>query len=642
MSSFALPQNVKRVIHTLVLWMPLWLGTTFLFGVVGGVYSVFIKQDQWLASQALLVREEANGATMRQGRFDSDAQMKAAQETILEVAKHHQVVFEALKVIGPKPGWIPWWGDKNWPTSSIVESIAKSSISIHAPKGAEFGATEVIYLDVKQPEPERSLKFSRALCDALEIRLQEVRKSKAESIVSELTHARDSARHQLKLVTEQLQKFERVAGIELSDLRGMTDMIAGGGNSRMQLDQLNTEIRIAETSHLELLDDLTLLQDAIANPSSLVVAPTAIVTSQPGLKRLREGYAEAQLSASQLSGKFTEEHPLLVAARTTQESIRDRLVNELEASLVGLNQEIKTSQQKLDRLRTLRSNTESKLGGLAENRAEYANVISEVKTRSTILETAERELAEAEASGEASSSTSLISRLDQAVVSDGPVGPGKTTITGACAIAGLLFGLGIVFVISPNENGKSFGRRITDLGRRKEDQSATMEKKPNIPTPNIPKTPERTAKVPIKVEPEVIQSKTAISDPIQMVVDKSIEEVQLQRLQQNLAMDHAEKRRERPAPVLYDETKIRELKKSNEPAIFSSVEEPTAEAIFEAYQLQDSAIMVPPMADEHPKDASFRDFLLSEIGKSEDRRQHPRPAETKTATPALSMRPSKQ
>ncbi len=600
------------------------MGSTVLFGVLGIVYGLFFKQDQWLASQALLVREEANGAPLRLGRFDSDTQMKAAQETILEVARHNQVVGEALKAVGPQPGWFSWWGSKNWPSKGTIEATANSKISMRAPRGAEFGATEVIYLDVKQPSPERALTFSVALCDALEVRLQYVRKTRAESIVTELTQARDSAREQLKEVTEELQKFERVAGIELSDLRGMTDMIAGGGNSRIQLDQLKTEIRVVETNHQELLDDLKLLEEAIADPSSFVIAPTNLVTAQPGLKRLREGYAEAQLSASQLSGKFTDVHPLLIAARTTQDSIRSRLVSELNASLGSLNQEIKTSQQKLDRLRAVQTNTEMKLESLAENRAEYANVIAEVKTRATILENVERELAEAEASAKASSSTSLISRMDQPTVSDSPLGPGKATIAGCCAIAGLLFGLGIVFVLSPNESVQSFRRRITDIGRRREDQAIESEK--DIRIPSTPLASQETIAVAPAVDKPTIDS---------------------ERVLRTLAA--SESRRERPTPatpVFFDEhnldiptklptpKKVETIPPVTEPA---PVSHPERVASTKALERPKNST---PAAEEHPKDSSFRDFLLAEINNADDRRQHPRTTQPRPATASLSLRPS--
>jgi hypothetical protein len=312
------------------------------------------------------------------------------------------------------------------------------------------------------------------LCDALEERLRQVRKSRAESIIAELRHARDAARVGQTDATKRLQEMEAKAGLELGDLRGMTDMIAGGSNSRTQIDIIKSELRSGETQQQQLLNDIKLIKDAIADPSGFLVTPSELVNTQPGLKKLREGYADAQISASQLSGRFTEQHPIFIAAKTSQLSIREKLVEELQASLTNREQELKLLLGKQDRLRNVLQNTEVKLGSIAENRAEYANLISEVKTRTTILESAERELAEATASSDASLSTSLITRLDEPVISDKPIGPGRTTITALCTIAGLVFGLGLVFVIVPSESGKSFGRRLGDMGfGRRSDDLAT-------------------------------------------------------------------------------------------------------------------------------------------------------------------------
>ena len=455
------------------------------------MYAFMLKSDTWLASQAFLVRDEATGAVMRLGRFESQTQMKASQETILEMSKNHQVVRDALVALGPEIGVFSWLGKSNFPSNLMVQDYATNAISVHAPKGTEFGVSEVIYLDTKLSTPDRAVQFNKYLCDALEERLRQVRKSRADSIIAELTHARDSARIAQTSVTKRLQEMELKAGLELSDLRGLTDTLAGGSNSRTQIDQIKTELRTGETQIQQLQNDIDLIQDAIKDPSGFLVTPSELINTQPGLRKLREGYAEAQISASQLSGKFTEQHPLYIAAKTSQYSIRERLTDELQASLTNREQELKLLLGKQERLKAVLSSTEVKLATISGDRAEYANIISEVKTRTTILEAAERELAEASASSDASLSTSLITRLDAPVISDKPIGPGRTIITCLCTIAGLVFGLGIVFVLVPSESGKSFGRRLGDLGfgRRKEDSSGDIA---NTRMPN-PRASDRIA-----------------------------------------------------------------------------------------------------------------------------------------------------
>ena len=465
MSALITHPTIRSLLRGVLVWAPLWIGTTIAFGGMGVGYVLFVKDDTFLASQATLVRDEATGAVMRLGRFQSPTEMKAAQETILEMAKSQQVVRDALVAVGKPEVLSNWlnWGES--PSKELIEEVAKSSISVHAPKGTEFGVTEVIYLDVKAQAQSDAIALSKALCDSLESRLQQVRKARADGVISELTHARDSAKRDLASATDRLLEIERNAGSDLTDLRGLTDTIAGAATSRAEFDQIKSEIRQAEVSRNALVADRDLLIKATQDPSSFIVAPGAVLNSQPGLRRLREGLVDAQLSGSQLSGRFTEDHPLVNASQTAQSAIVRRFVMELKASVASVESDIALVDRKIEELESRRTAAEKRLSRIADGRATYANVLSEVRSKLLMVEGAERSLAEANAARDSSTSTSLLTRLDAPMVSDRPIGPGRTTIVGLCGIAGLVFGLGVVFVISPIDLGPSFGRRAADRSR---------------------------------------------------------------------------------------------------------------------------------------------------------------------------------
>lgn len=477
MSSLISNPVVRSLIRGVVVWAPLWVSTTVLFGAMGLVYAFFFKHDTYLASQALLVRDEATGAVMRLGRFQSQAEMKAAQETILEMAKSQQVVRDALITVGPPKGFSSWlsWGE--FPSKDLVEEIAKSSISVHAPKGTEFGVTEVIYMDVKANARDEALAMSKALTDALESRLQQVRKARADGVLAELIYARDSARRELADSTSRLHEIESEAGSDLSDLRGMTDSIAGAATSRAELDQAKNDLRQAEINKQSLLADRDMLVRATQDPTSFIVAPGTILNSQPGLKRLREGLVDAQLSGSQLTGKFTENHPSVVASQSAQSSIVKRFTEELKASIAGVESDISLVDGRIHRLEAQKKSAQVRLAKLADSRAPYANLLSEVKSKVGTLESSERELAEVQAARDSSVSTSLLTRLDAPMVSDRPLGPGRLTITGLCTIAGFIFGLGIVFAVTPIDASPIFGRRSLDRERGRRD--ADLIRSPN-------------------------------------------------------------------------------------------------------------------------------------------------------------------
>ncbi|QDV25094.1 GumC family protein [Aureliella helgolandensis] len=456
-------QQLLSLLRTYWQWRAMWIASTLLFGAIGLFYVVFLKSDLWVASQGFIVRDEANGAVMRLGRFESQTEMKAAQETILEMARNPMVVRTALEQVGPEPGLFSWFSSSPQPVSaSAVDGLARDGIEVRAPRGAELGTTEVIYLDVKQSSPERARKINVAICDALEHHLQQVRESRADAVVGELSAATASARESLQEATQRLQRMEADAGADLSDLRGLTDTNSGGSANRQMLDAIKSELRQAELARQQISSDLNLAIESYENPDQLLVAPSNLLNSQPGLKRLREGLADATITTSQLKGRYFEVHPKVISALETEQRIRDQLRQELSLSVETLRKELEIATGRNVKLRSQQTQLESRLERLAAIRASYGNATSEVRSRNEQLQAAEGELAQARAARQAALTSSLITRLDEPLVGESPIGPGRATILAGALVSGLFFGLGIVFLLSPNEGGIKFGRRKSD------------------------------------------------------------------------------------------------------------------------------------------------------------------------------------
>ncbi len=456
-------------------WRWTWVSTTAAFAVLGLFYVLFLKGDTWVASQGLIVRDEATGAVMRLGRFQSQTEMKAAQETVLEMARNAQVLRGALATVGRERGWFTWLSGERPPTSAEVEELAKNGIEVRAPRGAELGTTEVIYLDVKQPSRARALELNKAVCEQLEKRLQQVRKARADGVIAELTTARAVAQLNLEKATERLQAMEAEAGADLSDLRGLTDNNIGGSTNRQILDSIKTELRQAELQHQQVATDLNLAAEAFENPEQLLLTPGKLVNSQPGLKKLREGLADARIVSSQLKGRFTPSHQLVVAAEQTEARIREQLREELGLSVRSLTKDEEIAANRVKRLKRQQTQLEARLETLARIRADYGNTVSEVRARNAELQDTERELAQAQASRDAAITSSLVTRLDAPIIGESPIGPGRSTILAGATLSGLFFGLGVVFLLTPLDGAGNYGRRRNDYsggtGRRISDQS---------------------------------------------------------------------------------------------------------------------------------------------------------------------------
>ena len=191
---------------------------------------------------------------------------------------------------------------------------------------------------------------------------------------------------------------------------------------------------------------LSLLNASKTDARSLAAAPNRLLEAQPVLRRLKDGLVDAQLRTAQLSGNLTENHPTVMAAKTAEDGITDQVRREIDSALVGVQAELRLSQERGDVLESQLANAHTRLGNLAEMRAEYANLVADRNQRADILKTAEQQLAEARASQAAANTASLIAAIDTPIAGDAPVGPGKSTIVAGGMFGGLILGLGIVFL----------------------------------------------------------------------------------------------------------------------------------------------------------------------------------------------------
>jgi succinoglycan biosynthesis transport protein ExoP len=461
----------KHVRNVLVLFTPLWVGAVVCFGLLGAGYSI-VSSDVYAARQPLVVRDEAARSVDRMGRFSSQSELKAAQETILEMAQNPEVVADALRQIGP-PGGRP---DPFWPTAEKIEQVAEKKVSVLAPKGSEFGNTEVVYLQVKSRSRNRASQFCRAMFDSLTTRLRTVRRVRADSIIAELTHARDLARQSRDQTAAQLNKVEIEFGTDLGELRDLNDTISGGGANRRTLEVTRRDLQAAELE-LEKMESLhRFLVAGAKNPQHLLISGGEMLARQPSLLRLKEGLIDAQLAASQLSGIYTRENPKRRASEAAEQEIKRRIQQEMAGTIQTMQPMMQLQRDRITRLRERETEFGGRLDLLANSRTDYSKLDAELRQRTQSLAEAERALAEAVASRSAALSTNLISELGPPQVTDDPIGPSGPAVTFGSMVAGLVLGLGSVFLIAPGPNDTgSGGRRWTDRvqrGRRSSDQSA--------------------------------------------------------------------------------------------------------------------------------------------------------------------------
>lgn len=427
-----------------------WLGPAIVIGAIATLYAV-VRPDTWAASQALIVRGEAVSNGEGSGWFDHAGQMKTLQENILEVARSRDVLRAALVEVGPPQGSTP----SEWPTDQDIETI-RQSLEITPPKGAEFGSTEIFYLTVENNGRRRAVALTEAVCDQLQKHLKAIRDSKARSMESELVKAATLARDDLKQSTAELSKIEREAGSDLVELRILSGNTSGESSLRRAMTNIRAELRTAQTSKIANEELLTVLKAAQGDAGVLMAAPNRLFETQPSLKRLKDGLVDAQLDTAKLRGSMLNEHPAVMAAIESEKEIGRHLHNELAIAIRGMKAEINMNTNRIALLSDRLKSVEKRLSGLAEVRAEYANLGAETTHRSQLLEQAQQNLARARASKASAVAVSLISRVGTPDTGSRPLGPGRAAIALMGVAGGLLAGFGLVLLsLEPSKPGPS-------------------------------------------------------------------------------------------------------------------------------------------------------------------------------------------
>lgn len=405
-----------------------------------------LRPATWEASQALIVRNEAATNDEGPGKFAHADDRKMVQETILELVRSRGVLSAALVEVGPPAGY----GKPKdlWPTAEDIAGL-RGCVQLSPPKGAEFGSTEIFYLKVRDRDRDRAFSLAAAVAEHLESAFQGVRDAKAQSMIDELAKAVNLAADDLRESTGRLTEMETRAAADLAELRILHDASSGESSLRRTMTEIQNELRqtnVAKSSNEELL---ALLEDAAGDPGVLVAAPALLLESQPALRKLRDGLTEAQLQAANLQGRMSEGHPLVRAAVESQRQIHNRLQEELAGLIRAVKAELRLNLDRVDLLEEQLATTREQLASLAAVRAAYSNQVAETLNREQLLQRAQEKLAEARTTQATANAASLIARMDVPDTGTAPIGPSRSMLVLAGIAAGLMTGLGIVFLTVP-------------------------------------------------------------------------------------------------------------------------------------------------------------------------------------------------
>ncbi len=436
------PADIIHILRTHVRW---WTIPALVCTVLAVGYSL-VAPRHWRATQALIIRPEAASISdEHRGKFSDLSEMKTLQETILELAKSQSVIQATLAAVGPPKSCR---NPQAWPTPIDVEDF-RELVDMRPPGGAEFGKTEVFYLSIRDTQRSRASALVASLCRELEMRMQELRNERAQGMIDELERTVAMADEDLSTQNRSLTTFESRVGSDLAELRNLNADVGGQSEVSQHLQAIESERRTNEARHQENKRLRELLLAAERDPQQLLATPNSLLVSQPSVSQLKNALVNAQIQTANLLGSRAERHPFVVAARESEELIRERLNKEVAVAIRGLAVDIKLCEERETALVAKATAARSRLANLARWRADYARLVSSVANQTRLVEAARKNLADARARRAAAFTSSVISRIDGVEAGIRPVGPGRKAVAAGGCVGGLLLGLGFVFLFAP-------------------------------------------------------------------------------------------------------------------------------------------------------------------------------------------------
>lgn len=432
------PVSPRDIVRTLREHPRRWLGPTVLVATISLVFAI-VRPRTWEATQALVVRDEVSIDTKPGVSSTRAEELKAAQETVLELSHSQSVLKRSLEVVGPGPN-----SRADFPSAKEVEELGEQ-IALVPPKGGEFGKTDIFYLKSKDRDRERALALAKAVSEEVQSSFEELRRTKAASVIQELEKTVALARHELQSSTQQLSSLERqIGGTDLSEMRILNELPSGMSDLRNESVAIEGELRKEISEKIQNEQLLAFLKAAEVDTGELIACPNSLLNAQPGLKRLKEGLVDAQIKRAVMLGTMSADHPQVLAAREAAEQIGAGLHDELEIAVRALEADLKLSSDRIAALERQRAKLRSRFDKLADIRADYGNLAAMAKHRGEILKSAELELAEARSKQAATNGGALLQLIGEPVTGTRPIGPGRTTIVLAGILGGLILGLGVV------------------------------------------------------------------------------------------------------------------------------------------------------------------------------------------------------
>lgn len=300
--------------------------------------------------------------------------------------------------------------------------------------------SQIINISYESPDAKLSAIIANAISDAyiekgFEAKLA-LNRNASEWLTKRLAGLRqklEESENTLRLYQqkERMVNTESFASITSSKLGGITDALI-----KAQARRAEAEIRYQQ------------IKDAKRSGKNL--SSTTVVLQNKFIQTLKEEQSKLARYASELSERYGDKHPKMIAATSDLKTANRRLSREADKIIEGIKANYEAAVSSVEKLKSLSQQTETEARGNQSKEFELAKLERDVSTNRELYNVFMTRFKETSMTGD--SDVTNVSIVDYARPALLPSKPKKKLIVAAAIFAGLFLGVLLAFLLEYLEN----------------------------------------------------------------------------------------------------------------------------------------------------------------------------------------------
>ncbi len=464
------PVSPRELANTIFIYQRMILLCTVLVGGAALVIS-YLEPKTWEASVKVWAQDQS--AALRRANDHApeiQTRVKMVLSNLRELIFARSVLEETLVRCAAAEQADP-------PDAAHLEEQGdrlRRAITIEAPKGSDFGTTEIFFVRLRDRDPSHAERLLQSLLDAFHKRYEQLSTEQANHLYDEIRLQVGESRQLLGQSEQNLEAFVSELGADLLELHTLVNTTGGESDLRKSLNSVNERLTPALIELQERTRFLDQVQKARLSPEPIVV-PAFLLHEYGALDETSRSLVKAHLDLDAVAARYKPDHS---EYRSTEDRLRrteQTCRAQADLALRALEKDIAAKKQSLDYLAETKQGYVKRMAELANKSVQYAGLVEEVRQRRETVAEVEKRLSDAFHAQLTAAQDVLLSTVDPPRTDPNPVSPRRALNIGVGTVLGLLIGLGLAFL----------ARQYTYTVRSESDLTGLGEELPIVSVPRV-------------------------------------------------------------------------------------------------------------------------------------------------------------